>query len=133
MGEHLQKQIKLSEPHPLSSAMYGSPSLYVCVHNLTNTVYDLQSMNIFSPNSVTARESSNIPIHWLFVIKREWKALTLFNFSEAVFRFRIRFWASRIRILPSSSKNIKKNLYFYGFVISLWHFSLKNDICTFKK
>jgi hypothetical protein len=34
------------------------------------------------------------------------------------------FWASRIRIriLPSSSKNLRKNLDFYCFVISLWLF-----------
>ncbi len=29
-------------------------------------------------------------------------------------------WASQIRILPSSGKKSKKNLYFYCFVTSLW-------------
>ncbi len=32
------------------------------------------------------------------------------------------FWASRIRILPSSSKNVTKNLDFYCFVTFLWLF-----------
>ncbi len=40
----------------------------------------------------------------------------------------------RIRILPSSSKNCKKNLYFYCFVTSLWLFIFEEWCkCTFKK
>jgi hypothetical protein len=32
------------------------------------------------------------------------------------------------RILPSSSKNSKKNLYFYCFVTSLWLFNFEDDV-----
>ncbi len=52
-----------------------------------------------------------------------------------VFRIRIRkFRATRIpirwgiRILPSSSKNSKKNLDFYSYVTSLYFLSLKKDV-----
>ncbi len=38
------------------------------------------------------------------------------------------FWASRIRILPSSSKKSKKTLNFYCFVISSWLLSWKTDV-----
>ncbi len=44
------------------------------------------------------------------------------------------FWASRIQILPSSSKNSKKTPDFYYFVTSLWLFICKEWFkCTFKK
>ncbi len=49
-------------------------------------------------------------------------------------RIRIRYSEVQIRILPSSSKNSSKNLYFYCFVSSFWLFIY--DVwcnCIFKK
>jgi hypothetical protein len=67
-----------------------------------------------------------------FAITLEVKILHIFSFFQNLSLLNqcwgsVCFWASRIciriRILPSSSKNSKKNLDFFCFVTSLWLFN----------
>ncbi len=89
-----------------------------------------RSENIFSPSHIRTEETINFPA---CEKKAELRRIAVllgwtnpYNFTS--------FLASRIWILPSSSKISKKNIHFYCFVTSLWIFHFKEWYkSTFKK